>query len=87
MAKAHFRAMPNILSRNKWAQAGLLLIILAGGMLFFAADRLNTIIEEFITNVFGLDGIMAFAAMVAIALIIATGGYYMMKNLKGGIWK
>ena len=81
MAKQIMRAMPNLLAKNKFAQIGILLMLLAGGMIFFAGSKLNTIIEQAFQTV-GIDGIGSFIGMLLIALMIATGGYYMIKNLK-----
>ena len=81
MAKGIVRAMPNMLAKNSWAQIGLLLLLLAGGMIFFAGSKLNTLIEEAFQT-FGIDGVGSFFGMLIIALMIATGGYYLMKRIK-----
>jgi len=81
MAKGIIRAMPNALARNKKAQIGLLMLLLAGGMIFFAGSKLNTLIEQAFQTL-GINGIGSFFGMLVIALIIATGGYYLMKKIK-----
>ena len=78
MVKSVIRAMPNLLAKNWKGTVGLLLLILAGGMLFFAGDKLNKIVELMFQQ-WGIDGVFSLAGMILFALILATAGYYMRK--------
>ena len=79
MTKSVVRAMPNIFAKNKKATISLLLIILAGGMLFFAGKELNDLVKAAFQSI-GIDGIAAFFGILAIALILAASGYYISKK-------
>jgi len=79
MAKSVMTKMPNLLAKNKKASLGVLLLLLAGGMIFFAGNHLNQLIINWFQNQ-GIDGMGSFIGMIVIALTIATGGYYIMKK-------
>jgi len=80
MPKSYMVRMPNLAAKNKKATAGVLLLLLAGGMIFFTGNQINTLIKAwFEAN--GYNGLLSITGMLVIALIIATTGYYLI-NLK-----
>lgn len=80
MPKSYMVRMPNLAAKNKKATAGVLLLLLAGGMIFFTGNQINALIKAwFEAN--GYNGLLSITGMLVIALIIATTGYYLI-NLK-----
>ena len=79
MAKSVMTKMPNLLAKNKKTTAGILFLLLAGGMIFFTGNQINLLIKTWFESN-GIDGIGAIAGMLVIALLLATCGYYMYKQ-------
>lgn len=80
MGKQIIRQMPNILMKKKGMAVALVLFALSAGMLFFAGERLNNMIDEVFQSLqFGQPE--AFFGILIIAVLLSTGGYYLMKKI------